>query len=559
MRSSSTAYVRLLSFVVCFFSFSFLYGQGVVSSAENKVISHAVSALADLDMSNKFIEYLNPSDLNELPVGLKRTLNNITYKIAISSAVFHPTYAELTVYAKVEIPQKPGALYFGLSGLKLSYEGGIIGDARLMLLGDIPIDISGGNAKIILKGGLNLSNGQGTDDLTYLTMDCNGFKEMGLAAEVVFPRNILIPCSADGEPVLDETKKVTGSFKTVVSDWNDILVKIDLPKFQINKLKDIVFTVANATFDFSDKRNSQNIIFPQGYETQYMQYPSPGMWRGVYIQTLDVMLPKAFAKRNSSERISFGANNLIIDNNGVSGSFYGKNILPYNEGSASGWKFSVNEFNIDLEANKLVAAGFKGSLGLPVADKDSLNYEAVITGDNKYWLTVAPKDSMDFKLWQAKVTLTKNSYVKLLVDHDRFLPEANLYGRLDIEAKTKEGATKALVNFKGIEFRGLRLKTVAPYLTVDYFGYNGELKLANFPVSIDSITLSSTQTAANLAFNLKVTLMDAGFKADTRLNLAADFATDNGIQKWKFNSGFSGLKSGMLIWEGFIKWKNKSA
>jgi hypothetical protein len=535
MFSKSNRSVRLLSLLLSFLCVSFSYAQSAKNIDSAKVRNNAINAVAQLDQNNHYTDFLTPADLNELPVGLKRTVNNITYKIAISSAVFHPTYAELTVYAKVEIPQNPGVLFFGISGLKLSYEGGIVGDAKLALLGDIPIDFNGGNGQVILKGGLDLNNGQAVEGLTYITMDCKGFKEMGLAADVVFPRSLLIPCAPNGDQIPGD-KKVTGSFSTVVSDWNDILVNINLPKFQIAKLKDIVFTVANATFDFSDKRNSPNVLFPTGYEAQYISYPSPGMWRGIYIQNLDVMLPKAFAKKNSKERISFGSNNLIIDNNGVSGSFYGKNILPYNEGSASGWQFSVDQFNIDLEANKLVGAGFKGTIGLPVSDKDvdALNYEAVITSDNKYWLTVAPKDTIDFNLWQAKVSLFKNSYIKLLIEDDQFLPEANLYGRLDIKAKTKESSTKPLANFKGIEFKGLRLKTVAPYLTVEYFGYEGELSIANFPVSVSNIALTSTAMETNLAFDLKVTLMDAAFKADTRLNFSSSFVQQDGLQKWKF-------------------------
>lgn len=545
MISNSIRCVRLLSFIISFLSVSFSYAQSSKKSDSATVRNMAINAVAQLDQNNHYTDFLTPADLNELPVGLKLTLNNITYKIAISSAVFHPTYAELTVFAKVEIPQKPGVLFFGISGLKLSYEGGIVGDAKLALLCDIPIEFNGGNGQVVLKGGLDLNNGQAVDGLTYITMDCKGFKEMGLAADVVFPRSLLIPCAPNGDQITDPTKKVTGSFNTVVSDWNDILVNINLPKFQIAKLKDVVFTVANATFDFSDKRNSPNVLFPTGYEAQYMSYPSPGMWRGIYIQNLDVMLPKAFSKKDSKDRISFGSNNLIIDNNGVSGSFYGKNILPYNEGSASGWKFSVDAFNIDLEANKLVGAGFRGYIGLPVSDKetDQLSYEAVITADNKYWLTVAPKDSIDFNLWQAKVTLYKNSSIKLLVDNDRFLPEANLYGRLDIKAKTKESSTKPLANFKGIEFKGLRLKTVAPYLTVEYFGYEGELSVAGFPVSVGNIALTSTGVETNLAFDLKVTLMDAGFKADTRLNFAASFDQQGGLQKWKFKKlGLSAIE-----------------
>ncbi|MBV4357202.1 hypothetical protein [Pinibacter aurantiacus] len=515
-------------------------------SDTSKLKAFADTMVAKVEQMDRWLETIQPDDLNELPIGLKKTISNVTYKLAVSSAIFYETYAELTVYAKVEIPQNPKQLFFGISGLKLSYKGGIIGDAKLVLLGNVPININGGNSQVVLKGGLNMKNGQAMDDLTFITMDCNGFKEMGLAADVVFPRSLLLPCNNNGDVLQDATQKVKGSFKTIVSDWNDILVGISLPKFQVNGLDGVVFTLTNAVFDFSDTRNSSTIQFPEGYELRHMSYPSPSMWRGVYVQTIDVMLPKAF-KRKSGERVSFGANNLIIDNNGVSGVFYGKNIIPFSDGSASGWRFSVDEFNLGIEANQLVAAGFKGSIGLPVADKDSLKYEAVITQDNKYWLTVSPQKKMDFQFLQAKCELDSNSYVKLLVDNGEFLPEANLYGRLTINASAKGDTSKSIANFKGVTFRGMRLRTKAPYFAVDYFGYEGEVKVANFPVSIENIALTANNTHADLAFGLNVTLHDDAFKAKTRLTIGCDFEVQQsdgkqqGYHHWKL--GKVGLES----------------
>ncbi len=60
----------------------------------------------------------------------------------------------------------------------------------------------------------------------------------------------------------------------------------------------------------------------------------------------------------------------------------------------------------------------------------------------------------------------------------------------------------------------MKLKTVAPYFTVDYFGYNGEIKIAKFPVSIDSIVLAVNDSVrADLSFGVKLTFMDNAFKA----------------------------------------------
>src|SRR5688500_14845933 len=93
---------RLSIFIVCFFCITLLHAQSNANLDSAKVLDFARNAVAQLDENNNYVEFLTPSELEELPIGLKRTVNNITYKIAISSAVFHPTYAELTVYAKVE-------------------------------------------------------------------------------------------------------------------------------------------------------------------------------------------------------------------------------------------------------------------------------------------------------------------------------------------------------------------------------------------------------------------------------------------------------------------------
>src|ERR1044072_8144632 len=275
--------------------------QAFADSAAIKAM--AISAVEKVEQSDKWLETLQPDDLNELPIGLRRTVSNITYKVAISSAVFHETYAELTVFAKVKIPQRDEPLFFGISSLKLSYRGGIVGDAKLVLLGDCHIPIHGGNAMLILKGGFNLQNGQAQSGLTSLTIDCNGFKELSVAAQVEFPRSLLIPCDNSGNKITDTKTKVSAGFDAIITDWNDILITINLPKFQVNKLEGIVFTVSNAVFDFSDTRNSPAVTFPSGYEARYLHYPNPYMWRGVYIQTIDIELPKMFRRAGSTGQI----------------------------------------------------------------------------------------------------------------------------------------------------------------------------------------------------------------------------------------------------------------
>ena len=228
--------------------------------------ARAENATNEVDKANSYVDYLQPSDIYRLPVGFKKKIGTgFEITIAVSSAIFKPNYAELTVFAKVKIPQLASPIFFGIQGLKLSYKGGIIGDARLVLLGDVAIPINGNSTALILKGsGFNTSTGTSvSDDKTYVSLDCKGFKEIGLSADIQFSRNLIVPVSS-GKP--DATGNVTASIThLVVSDWNDIIASVSFNKpFQVKGLNGFVFTVTTAAFDFSDLRNNPDIVYPPG-------------------------------------------------------------------------------------------------------------------------------------------------------------------------------------------------------------------------------------------------------------------------------------------------------
>ena len=52
--------------------------------------------------------------------------------------------------------------------MKLSHQGGIIGDANLVLLGDLNIPFNAGKWMLTLKGGFDYKTGE-TQNLTYVT------------------------------------------------------------------------------------------------------------------------------------------------------------------------------------------------------------------------------------------------------------------------------------------------------------------------------------------------------------------------------------------------------
>ena len=477
----------------------------------------------------------------DLPVGLKKKLGNSVVTIGISNAKFMLGYTELTVFCKVILPQKDAAtgkqkeIFFGADNVKLSKGGGLIGDANLVLLGDVPIAFNGGNLLLTLKGGLDMQTGK-VQKLTYAKLECGGIKEIGLSADVTFPQSMLV--AMDNNYKTDNGRRVKGSFSTIVTDWNDILAEFSIPEpFAIKGLENFAITIDKAVFDFSDVKNSADVVFPPGYENLI-----PGneqLWRGVYINKLQIILPKEFKKRGKVERVSFEANQMLIDNMGLTGNFAANNILR--SGSASGWEFSVDKFFIDVKANHLTAAGFDGYIALPLTKTqkdDSLKstafgYKAIISPGGQYLMRVSTLSNLKFDVWQASAHIDADSYLELLVNNGQFRPKAVLTGGLDINVvkqnseETKSDSSKSITNIKGIVFQQLVLQTEAPYIQVKYFGYKGDAKLSNFPISIYDIGLSINSRQIMLGIGVKINLMAGKISAKTHFDIVGEMIAEN--------------------------------
>lgn len=488
-----------------------------------------------ISQSNAYADNLTSASQNVLPVGIRRVQDNMEVIIAVDKAVFHPGYTELSVFAKATLPQKTAegretTLFFGTRGIKLSYDGSIIGDASLTLLEDISIPFNNGNMSLTLLGNYDSNTGR-TSSGTYMTIDCFGFKELGLDVEVRFPETLIEKVDPAGN-VNENDKVVSGHFQTVVQNWNDLLVGITLPSFQICGMEGFVFNLQGVTLDFSDTSNGEALVFPAGYEQKYSIPGAATLWRGVYARRLEITLPEAFNDGNNVPT-RFMADNMLIDDNGITGLFAAENILSFESGNASGWNFSVNTFNVELEANKLIAAGFAGEIGLPFeGDQSRLNYDALIRENNEYLMSVSPVDSLDFSIFSAKATILPNSYVELHVVDGRFRPEALLHGEMSVATKSD-----VAVNIPRLHFRSLHLLTVDPYIEIESLGYDGKVSIGRssaFGISLDKILLKSTKGGrVELASGVDVTLADGMFSGQTRIALLASLQDENGKHKWR--------------------------
>lgn len=541
------------------FTEGFIKKSYPLSEQENSNWAKAKATCEEIDKNGNYIDVLNPQELTMLPIGIKKKIGNVEYMLGISNAKFTPEYTELTAFVRIIIPQKdslgrPKELFFGANNIKLSHKGGLVGDTNLVLLGDLPLKFNGENSLVIFKGGMDMQSGN-IQNKTYVTIDCNGFKELGITADVEFSKSMIEPVDYNNQVI--PNSRVRGNFSLIVSNWNDILVGISLPKFQLTSHKGFCFELNNAVIDLSDIRNSENVNWPTGYKEKYLVEGNENLWRGVYVSSLLITLPEEFKAKSNSERVSFQATDLLIDRLGVSGKFTGNNLLSLDEGSAGGWAFSVDHIDLAFSTNTLVSGGISGNIVLPVTDRSKqctngaqteIGYSAIINPiDNQYLMRTEIGNNLCFQVFKATANIEKGSYIELKVKDGEFLPKAFLNGNLDIKgSKNAETATadpngKETVSFKGIVFQNLQLQTVVPYFKADYFGYKntGEndpnsSKISNFPITIHEISLAADDLSAALKIDLSINLMKDQFNGRTRFNIGGKFAKEQGIQNWKF-------------------------
>lgn len=474
-----------------------------------------------------------------LPAGIKEIVDEVEYQIAFAEAQFGLTTL-FKVFVKVVLPQsdlngQPIELFFGADNVQLSKQGGLIGNGgtagntNLVLLGNIEIPFHSSNWLLSLNGASHYIS-TSTQDVSFVSIDCNGVTGMSIDGQVQISRNLLIPIKSYGEPSQDATEKVSGTFLANAASWNDLIVDVQLSPFVIaNQENKFTFTSNQAVFDFSDSRNPENITFPQQYLDLGVLLPNENSWRGIFVKSLEVGLPKVFKTKQSiqnNDRVYFDATNLIIDNNGVSGIVAKEDVISITDGVTSepiGWPLSLTNINLELLNNNIVESEFSGGMRLPIFedikngtngvvntsyndtngilpdenDTSLLEYDGFIS-DEEYSIKVKTLSEIDIPIFLASIKLRTGSYIKMPVVDNNFRPETNFNGIMTTIISSKkqreaaENATQSyttdqgitedetdMIRFKGLTFEGLKMKTEGITLDIEYLGYTEGLAMGS--------------------------------------------------------------------------------
>jgi len=490
--------------------------------AQTDILKKAHSIFTSIEEQDRLIDKLasigNDEGAHNLPIGIKNIAGNTPITLAITKIKFGREYGELSMLVKMDIQQNAEPLIFGASGLKITKKGDLVGEIKLSLLSNVPIPV-GNMGKVILKGSMDTT---GTFfSKTYIELDCNGnFKELSLDADIQLNKNTFKPA----RPASPADSVVVGSFRTIISDWNDLIVETTFPPFEIKGINGFEFNVSKASLDLSDFKNPSSFNPIGNYLNEHFTLPDKNLWRGIYIDEFSLTFPEQFKKRDSSERLILGASRLLIDEKGVTGEIFGENvILPLDQGDAGGWAFSVSDFKLQLVTNNIKGFGFGGEISVPLSEKtQNLKYEAFIAKD-EYFFKANVRDSLDFNLFgNAKLHLDSTSYIEMKLKDKSFRPKLVMNGAMRLES---DG-----LKMEQLTFTKLAFSTESPIFSVESMYYGGEVKLFNFPITISKINITANDNIAALGFDLKVNLMKDKIAADSRLKISSE----NKNNRWSY-------------------------
>ena len=538
-------------------------------------------------VQGKLLEKLSGELPIELPVGInlggKANGGSSSTKMVliINRVKFLPSYASLEAYFGVEL--KDGRkIFFGTDDLRYN-SAGFVGVNRLVLFESFPMFQKSKHILLTLNSGKGQS-GRGS----YVEFDCEGFRAVRIDATLELSRDWVIPCSIDGTAMA--SGRVMANFAIDVADLDDFVLDISLPFFTPTKAKEkVVFNLEHAVFDHSDTRNAAGFTPRRGYtpssgsggagneipssepsansqlderaiveSDQNGESGSEGedqdteglenLWRGIFIKELKIILPKAF-KRNEGERISAAANDLYIDNGGVTGNFSMGNLIAYESGKMQKWKFSVDKLSFALYCNIPISFSFDGRIAMPITSESTpLKYAGKGNLElNVYNFTVSPTAALEFPLWRTtSVSLNPASYLKVQAANDQFNGEAVLHGYMGVnagKANEKDTATAKLTSDK-VTFAGITILTVAPYLGLadgGFIRFDEGNKDGNNALGVNSATLSKKAEEPNkiyLGLDLELSFTEAddgGSKVSGSFAIVARMEEQNGIQRWVYD------------------------
>lgn len=454
----------------------------------------------------------------QFPIAIRKQMNGITYEIGLQQLRLTPQGNVLDILAMMTTDDGTKLCFFG-EQVQFTGAGGIqSGSLRLITSRKEGLKIN-----VLPRVDLEILEGA-------FHFDCKGYESFSIGGRVIFDRDLMVPENPIYATIL--AGQVTASFQMErVKDWNDWLLEVSLPPFQITNMPGYGFTAQRVVVDVSRGRNNPALLFPEGYMAADM---GPG-WLGVSMAELSMRFPPEFKLRQGptvSSRVGLGVQNLLIDRQGFSGVLKGRDLFPLKAGDLNGWDFSMEEFYLVLLKNKVKEGRMAGQMRLSITEENQpLAYRAVIDPTQDFYqFSIQTPDSLSFPFLKAtQVSLTSNSNVQLTLANRQFTAQARLHGQLDIQSK-ELGLT-----LDRFEFQDLVVSNQAPFLRIGYLGGGSgrTYEIGNFPISLNGPVILANSTSFKLSLGANLDLDKMGISAKGGFFVEGQMVQEEGRQFWR--------------------------
>ena len=507
-----------------------------------------------------------------LPLGLDRTFGGDRWVIALVGMEWTPTKARLNAVISLPLPDTDERLGLGVRDVCFTPDGVDTRIATMYLVDDRVYQAGGYTVRV------KALTEAPPDSGTYVSWDCDGFKEFRLSMEHEFPRSWLIPVSATGTPLEGPAK---ARFKVTVRRKGDWIASGSLDPSMFAAAPEFWIEAREVSYDHSSVRNPEGMQFPSGYTG-----PRDNTWTGFYINRLAFHLPEQFRKFGSGAGdLQAFVEHMLIDGTGLSLSAGLENLLDLrgdNAGNLGGWAYSIERLSVQFVSSSLREGSLNGQVLLPISDTP-LAYQAVIsrastrsesngesasgargaTGGEApttlvYEFNIRPENTLNVPLWVAEMQLEPTSAIRAGTQESlqgqgqqgggtaRFMVSATLNGAININ--TDAGGIP--LSFRGVKFENVWIGSDDPYFQKGTWSFaspqhylGGEPEnwseplppeppepqqasgeSAGFPITISNVDLV-TESGGEGAVR-------AGLRFDFGIQLPADFEASTDLTLW---------------------------
>jgi len=441
---------------------------------------------------NGMEEYVNPV---KMPLGVNLNSGN---QVAITEIVFKSNKSEMNVVvAKTTPPSWGEEQLIGFKASEIDFRPNFIDTKanRIEIVDDLSINNIFSNLSLTFKkSGEDSTVNPGC----YIEWENEEFTEFGIELDAQFSRDWVIPIPDDG------TSKTSLTLATVASNWDDLIVSGSFPKSEIVGAGGIAVFANEITYDMSDTSNASNIVFPEDYAE------TSELFRGFFAKNVEITLPSAW-EVSEGVQPEIAAQNLIIDNMGISMKADVRNIMDFKEVSIVDLTASINHFIVEIQANELVEASISGKLALPLSDpsinENLLDYNALFhmaqnrAEEDYFQLTVTP-GTINVDLFKGTMNLDETSNITAYVDKNKKTFNIDLDGEYvwaNVDLGNTIGEVSLDMNFEDININYDSSKS-NDKLTFDAGSWtfaSPQKMLAGFPITIENIAYRKLPSSGN--------------------------------------------------------------